>query len=343
MPLSILPELSSLFNDRSSAAQLDQVKTGDRLKARIVKISPSGRTVLQFPGFRAVSEKPVGRRVGEIVQFQVLPDAEDEGAKPAVNRASVWKPQPVPILRQGQTDVRFTRLLRLNALPDTAPPSASGKAAAAPLPQHGDQVASGRLLSGSPETATLKSFQIISKWFHRLREDRQVSGKMKTRLSSAREGQGGGRDTSVLKSPKPHGWSEPDRTDRAGESPPAIDIGSLHLGHRPIRMSVYDGNSGSRETLPQPMFKAVFLLDLETTGPVRTDIEMSADHIDVCFFVASQALRDRLARALPDLQDALSGFTARCFCQVAVSKQKISAFMREEGERQDNAGVAVKA
>jgi hypothetical protein len=342
MPFSILPELSSWFSDRSSAAQLDQVKTGDRLMARIVKMLPSGRTVLQFPGFRAVSAKPMGGQVGDIVHFEVLPDTENNAAQPAINRAFVGKTLPLPNPGQGPTGIRFTRPLRLNALPDTAPRSAPDKAAEALQPQPGAPMASASLPSGSPETASLKSFQIISKWFHRLKKDRPATGKMKTLASSAREGQGGARETSALRSPRPHGFLEPERTDRAaGEAPSAIDISSLLLGQRPVRMSVYDGNSGSRAAIPQPLMKAVFLLDLEATGAVRTDLKMSADNIDVCFFVESQAVRDCLARALPDLKTALSTHTANCFCQVVVSRQKILAFLQEGDERQDNAGVAV--
>lgn len=343
MQLSILPDPSSLVGDRSSHGRLDQVKTGDHIKARIVKISPTGRTVLQFAGFRAVSDRPVGERVGEIVHFEVLPDAESSRGKPAIDRSCVGRTHSLPNPRQGQTATRFTSPLRLNAVTDTPSPATSAKEAPSPQAQDGGQLANANLSSGSAETATLKSFQIISKWFHRLRKDRPVDGKMKAHPSSARDEQGGSLERSALKGTKSHERAEPERADRAGESTSAIDITSLHMGHRPVRLKIYDDHSGRREDIQQLSVKAVFLLDLDATGPVRTDINMRADHIDVRFFVASQKFRGHLARALPDLRAALSAISPRCSCQVAVSRQKISAFMREEDERADHSGLTIKA
>jgi flagellar hook-length control protein FliK len=96
-------------------------------------------------------------------------------------------------------------------------------------------------------------------------------------------------------------------------------------------MTLYTDISSHRADRQQPSLTAVFLLNLDHIGPIRTDMTMSQDRITVGFSVVNEDCRARFAKAMPVLNEALSPLGMHCTCQVVVSEQKIKEFLNEDG------------
>jgi hypothetical protein len=105
----------------------------------------------------------------------------------------------------------------------------------------------------------------------------------------------------------------------------------FYLGKSPVKMTLYKDASGHPADRQRPSLTAVFLLDLDHIGPIRTDISMSQDRIAVGFSVANEECRARFAKAMPALTEALSPLGMHCTCQVVVSEEKINDFLHEDG------------
>lgn len=119
------------------------------------------------------------------------------------------------------------------------------------------------------------------------------------------------------------------RKDRPRETSESTGLSTFQLDGRPMMMKLQWGPSGVKGNASERQVTAVFLLDLEQDGPVRVDVKLVRRHLQVGFFVANEAIRDRMMAALPDLSATLSPLTTHRYCFVEVSPAKIQEFFAE--------------
>jgi len=343
MQFSILDDHLSAHADQSKSVDLTQFKVGDRIEARILQIASSGRTVLQFSGFRAVVDRLAGGREGDVIQFEVLPDE-----KPASGIDQTRGPSTAPLKAsdgiRGQNDGQpNSKVVRLNALPGAVASRANGKETSILTPKPVSQAPPFTLATFTQAALPGQSFEIVSNWFRRFVKNHQLLWRAGETKSPTTDKQGLIRELSQTKTAERPGMFESERVDRPRESNSVAGYNAFHLGNWPVKMKIYGRPAEKRTDTHRSLLKAVFLLNLEHTGTVRADIQMGENHIKADFFVESEDCRAKFAAALPELKTILSPLAKHCCCQVTVSPPKIHNFLQEEGDFTENPRFDIRA
>jgi hypothetical protein len=336
MQLSILEDTRSAPADQRRSIDISQFKAGDRLEARIVQIASSGRTVLQFSEFRAVVDRLVGGREGDVIQFEVLPDEKPTSRNEHGHRA-ITKQLNTPTGTRGSNGGQLnSKIVRLNTLPETGVrrPNAKGPPLSAPKPI--SQAPPFTISTATQTTLSTHAIEIVSTWFRRFRKDRQFLERFGKGRSPALNKSEFAKEELPAKPTERSRMFESERVDRPRASQTVVGYNEFHLGNWPVRMKIYGKPPGNHADKHRLFLKAVFLLNLEHTGAVRTDIQMGENQIRVGFFVESENSRANFEKALPELTAALSPLGKHCYCHVTVSPPKIHEFLKkDEGPLED--------
>jgi hypothetical protein len=302
-----------------------------RLEARIIDISSSGRTMLQFSGFKAVAEKPIGGRVGDRFLFAILPREEgtrgrQPAAKPTGNVSPPHGGTPGQNARPGHI-----RIVLLKSLPraETRP---NGLIRGAPQASKTVAPSASGILPGFyPDALPGQSIQILGAWIKKLQKTLQRSAPTFKHQRSMQPKAESFRESPASKPTASTGRPESKPANRKGAWPVTVDLGRFYLEGQPVKVALNWITAEERENTYRPTINAIFLLELEFVGPVRVDIQMTETQIGVDFFVGSEKCRERLAEALPALRFALAPLVGESRCHVDVSIQKIIDFMQETG------------
>lgn len=343
MQLSILDDTLKAPADQRKGVDLTQFKAGDRLEARIVQIASSGRTVLQFAGFRAVVDRLTGGREGDVMQFEVLPDEKAASEVNQIRRPSTaiaTKALGTPGQNGGPQN---GKVVRLNALPEAGASRGYAKEISLLTSKSVSQTPPFTLSTATQAALPAHAFEIVSTWFRRFRKSYQHPSRVVDARSPTLDKPELTKGLSQAKSAERAGMFESERADRPRESHTLPDYTSFHLGNWPVKMKIYGRPPGRRTDTDRFFFKAIFFLNMEHTGAVRTDIQMGENQIKVGFFVESEDCRAIFAAALPELSAALSPLAKHCYCQVTVSPPKIHDFLQEEGGFPENARFDIRA
>ena len=338
MQFAILKEPLAIPNRQQiKNIDLSRLKIGDRLEARIIDIRPSGRTILQFDSFKAVSVKISGGRIGDILWFEVSP-MEDKAGSPSPSPlkstpSDLPRPPEAYAKRANKGAGRCARLQSLSLKPVLS--SGVMKTDSLPLSKAVSQTFPLSLSVPIQETGTAQAFQMISSWLRRLKSQHS---------STRRSGQGpmqamakaGILNDSVppASHDRPGSVARPERADPMNEEPSDLHFGTVYLGHSPVKIKVKGFPTSHHKDSAPPIFKAVFCLALENTGPVRADIQIGLERIEVFFYVENEDCRSRFVEALPGLIAALSPLSKHCCSQVKVSPSRIQEFINEGVETQ---------
>jgi hypothetical protein len=332
MSLSILPDPLGTIVDQRNSFNPAHLKAGTILKANIVQQELSGKTVLQFSGFRAVVDHLPGGREGDVLLFEVLPE-EENGSRHSTSR----KPSDVLSIKipgtRGQTSApQSIKILRSHVLSEAGQRQVGPEAKSIVLPEPVTQSFSFTLPAATGTPLSTDAFQLVAKWLRRFQKSRhplQRSGE--TRTPPGLDNRNVFRESSSTPAIERPERPATDRPLHLREMYAAAGPSGFYLGKSPVKMTLYKDASGQPADRQRPSLTAVFLLDLDHIGPIRTDITMSQDRIAVGFSVANEECRVRFAKAMPALTEALSPLGMHCTCQVAVSEQKINDFLHEDG------------
>ena len=332
MRISILGETLSAAERHPSNAGVAHLKAGDLLQARVVDIMASGKAVFQFEGFRAVAERPLGVQVGDVWQFEVVPDAGAQAEQQLSNRSSAplmrtpWGTGPPDSLPQGGKFLRLTSLSGKQAAfePSEATPTTSIRTA--------PPVAVATATTAASGCPIIQPVQILSTWLQQIRmgarpskgeqatdadtKPRKVYGLTQEQVPSRL------LDRLELTDHKPH--------DRSGEAWDYLLSSRFQLGRWPVKLKLYRQDSGRGGGGAQSLLAAVFLLNLEHNGAVRVDIKMGDAHLHVGFLVEDEHVRRQFEEALPILVNALASFTTQCYCRVDVDPAMIQDISKAE-------------
>ena len=178
------------------------------------------------------------------------------------------------------------------------------------------------------------SMGILTKWLQRLLKNGAPL------LRSDKPTHSGGH--SSLKTIKNPGMTEMVRGEHPAEQSQSVAITGLHINDRPVRFSIYPDKPGNPKNKRIPVLRAVFLVKLDKTGAVRTDIRMEAERIAVGFYVENEWCRRYFAEALPDLARGLSDLVRTCSFSVTVSPRKILAFEQEDQGKTPSERVSIQ-
>lgn len=331
MPLSISDDTLTAPPDQRKNVDLTQFKAGDRLEARILQMTSSGRTVLQFSGFRAVVDMFAGGQKGDVILFEVLPDEKpasgiDQIRKPSTTLSNVSSGTHGP--KGGQ---QYSRVVRLNVLLGVGAPRGNAKEIALLTSKPISQAPPFTLTTVTQAALPAHSFEILSTWFRQLQKKGQRPWRTEETRPSILNKPDLSKRLAQTKSTERPGMFEAERVDRPRESHTVADYTAFHLGNWPVKMKIYGLPPGNPTDKHQIAFKAIFLLNLEHTGAVRADIQMGENLINVEFFVESEDCRINFSEALPELTTTLSPLAKHCYCHVSVSPPKIHEFLQEEG------------
>ena len=332
MPLSILPDPPGPPVDQRNSFNPAHLKAGTILKAHIVQQEPSGQTVLQFSSFRAVVDHLPGGREGDVLLFEVLPEEENGSRHSTLRKPSdIWSIK-IPGTRGQTTALQSIKILRLHGLPETGLPQVGGETKSIVLPETVTQSFPLTLPAATGTLLSTDAFQLVTKWLRRFQKSRHLPQRSgETRPPPGLDNHNMSRESSSTPAIERPEKPATDRSPHLREIYAAAGQSGFYLGKSPVKMTLYKDASGHPADRQQPSLTAVFLLDLDHIGPIRTDINMSQDRIAVGFSVANEECRARFAQAMPVLTEALSPLGMHCTCQVVVSKEKINDFLYKDG------------
>jgi len=330
MQLSILDNTLKAPVDQHMGVDLTQFKAGDRLEARIVQIAFSGRTVLQFPGFRAVVDRLTGAREGDVVQFEVLPDDKTASGQDQVRRPSTAIATKSLGTRGQNEGPQNNKIVRLTALPEAGAARGNGKEITILTSKPVSQAPPFILSTATQATLPAHAFKIVSTWFQRFKKSRQIPSRVGDARPPTVDKPELAKELSQAKTAERQEMFGPERADRSRTSHTLSGHSVFRLGDWPVKMKIYGRPPGRPPDIDRVFFIAVFMLNMEHTGAIRTDIQMGENQINVAFFVESEDCRSKFAAVLPELRAALSPIAKYCCCRVTVSPTKIHDFLREE-------------
>lgn len=118
---------------------------------------------------------------------------------------------------------------------------------------------------------------------------------------------------------------------RFGEKDPMLVI-THHFyvedQRQPVKLRIYYPKKGRKEK-GAGLNRLAMLLNMDRLGPVRIDMVMLGDSLEVGFFVQSETVRRTLESAVDQVKDGLSKVYDRVRIVTRISEQKIAQFDRE--------------
>jgi hypothetical protein len=103
---------------------------------------------------------------------------------------------------------------------------------------------------------------------------------------------------------------------------------------KPVKLRVYYPKKG-RKDQGAGLNRIAMLLNMDRLGPVRIDMVMFGDSLEVRFFVQSETVRRTLVSAADQVKDALSKVYKQVQIVTRISEQKIAQFDREPSSGSD--------
>jgi hypothetical protein len=109
----------------------------------------------------------------------------------------------------------------------------------------------------------------------------------------------------------------------------------------PLKLKVYYPKK-RRHGQTSGRCRLAMLLDMDRLGPVRIDLAVFEDALDICFFVRSEPVRQKLESACDPLIAELKGSFGRVQIAVRVSRQKIDRFEGDDHSRSGTGWIDIQ-
>ena len=331
MRISIRGETPSSVAGSRSEAGGRYLPAGELLRARIVDILASGKTVFQFDGFRAVAENPLGGRVGQVWLFEVVPDVNGQNGCSQRRHTSNNATQPTGGSRDCNAALESSKNLRLIPLFVKHAVSESCKTAPAALLR---TASPGNAISFTPlplSNSLAQPVQILTTWLQQVRD--AMSWPVSIGAKSDRKRwplQTEARQPTPSRSMDHLDQTGSKKIEHLGETWNAILSCGFQLDRGRVKLNLYGRSYRNNENASSGFLRAVFLLNLAERGAVRVDITMGNEHIEASILVEDEDTRRRFAEDLSVLTNTLSSFAKRCYCRVDVDPARIRAGCEEE-------------
>lgn len=119
---------------------------------------------------------------------------------------------------------------------------------------------------------------------------------------------------------------------RFGDSDPTLAVTHqfyVEDQRQPVKLRVYYKKKGRKDRGAGPI-RLAMLLSMDRLGPVRIDLAVFGDSLEVGFFVQSETTRRILASAAGQVTDALGKVYDRVQVVTRISEQRIAQFDRED-------------
>jgi hypothetical protein len=289
----------------------------------------------------------MGGHVGDVWQFEVAPEADTRPAYQQPQRAASRLAQLSIGPRISESALQNVEYLRLTPLSGEQNDPAPIKTALPTSPGRSGTSSSGATMTttgATPNSPITQPVQILSTWFqqmcHVLARPGRMIGKTNADL---RKLQTLKQESEQSRLPDRLETTDSKKIDRSGEAWDHVLSGDFQLGQQKIKMLIYGRSPGRAGDETGHFLTAVFLLDLEDSGAVRVDIKMASEHIQVVFFVEDENVRRRFLEELPELSNALSALTKRCYCRVDVSPDLVQDASHMENPPLEPMGLDIRA
>lgn len=109
----------------------------------------------------------------------------------------------------------------------------------------------------------------------------------------------------------------------------------------PLKLKVYYPKKRGQGQ-PSGRCRLAMLLDLDRLGPVRIDMAVFEDALDICFFVRSEPVRQKLESACDPLIAELKGSFGRVHIAARVSHRKIDRFEGDDPSRSGKGWIDIQ-
>lgn len=119
---------------------------------------------------------------------------------------------------------------------------------------------------------------------------------------------------------------------RFGDSDPMLVVTHqfyVEDQRQPVKLRVYYKKKGRKDRGAGPN-RLAMLLNMDRLGPVRIDLAVFGDSLEVIFFVQSETTRQILASAAGQVKDVLGKVYDRVQVVTRISEQRIAQFDRED-------------
>lgn len=315
-PLEILPQTTLRTIGPQATSQLAQLSPGDRIEARVLGFSATGKTLLRVGETKIIADQYLGAKPGDVLRLEV-------------QRA------PQPMTLPGRTRLWFTVRRFETSQPTQALSGLKASAESFPaLKGRGPHFISTDVfrsralvprIDGTPSALTeFSAARLLAPTA--LINNKRIQSFRKRVLRRA-------ANTAVTR--KMHAFREvpPQQTNAAKAAPRQMAMESREpmtpleytadFGFDPLRednaavkIKIKPGKGARRTTDHEGALRASLLLDLENTGAIEVNLTMGEDQIWVEFITATPQMRQEIEAERGDVYAALATLVKKVNLQV---------------------------
>ncbi len=298
---------------------LNRLAPGDVIHARILSVSPEGRTRLQIGSAQVTANQHLGGKPGDILLFEVQPRPSAGGFD-----GQAKSPLLIRMLEGGRQATYLPGGISSTQTGQTQTGSSGRPAVATPSPPMPGGTQSN---SQNPVLMALTATRLLGPLSSP--NPRAIDKNRRQRATSAL------RSTTLDQPSSPPQTSCEKRTDAGtnaanrlkadlGEGAAPSDYASGFL----IEAAGEEYRSAyirlqSRKAIralygPGDVLTAALMLDLEKTGPLEVEVQMVEDQIWVKFKVATDTVRKDVQAGLREMHTSLKDLAEKVYCRVQV-------------------------
>ena len=317
--LEIWPHIACVSTGAQKPFHLSRLVPGDVIQARIISVSPEGRTRLQIGSSHVTANQSLGGKPGDILYFEVQPrlptgELEGQGKSPllirmlAGSRRVDKRPSGGSSGKSGQLPTESSGRVAVAA---NSPPTVGGAQSNAQNPVLLALTAT-RLLGpiASHKAGTLDKCR------------RQIAtSALRTKLLDHHPAS----QTSCGKRPEASTANRTQKDLREGTA--SSDYASAFLieaageEYRSAYIRLHTQKAICSSDGRGDVMTASLMLDLDKTGPLEVAIQMAEDQIWVKFKVATEKVRKDIQARLGEMHTALKDLADKVYCRVQVDPE----------------------
>ncbi len=307
------------FSDGVQAARL---VPGDVVRGRILHVSADGQTTLQIGPHKVASNRPLGGRAGDILLFEVLPSGSKrvDGAtssEPLVVRF-LESARPVP-QASGRTIPEKASAGHLASSGRTA-----ARAALAPIPVENQASVPGPVPLVVSALQMVETLRVLGrKWIQRSRHrlapaDRRESDLARREPQLRADSRATVNDRATITNEK----TLPRASDCCDEYAAGFKLAADRDQGGKALIKLQAPRTGKSRREGDGTFAAWLGLDLENTGSIEVDVQMSTHCIRVRFRTDNEDTGDAIRSETGRIRTALKHLAPEVYCKVQVDKER---------------------
>ncbi len=320
--LEICPYTTFGPTGAQNAFGLTRLAPGDVIQARILSVSPEGRTHLQIGASQFSTNQPLGGKPGDILFFEVqprLPAGEIPG--------QVKSPILIRLLAGSRQANKLPGEMS-SATPGQAPTGSSARpAVAAPL-----QSMTGGSQSNSQNPVML-ALTAMQRQGRSSSPNARFSDKDRRRSATSVRRSNALDPSSAVTQTSSHkradagagAANKPNADFREAAAPPDYASGFLIEAageeYRSAHIRMHSRKAIRTAGGQGDFLSAALMLDLEKTGPLEVEVQMLEDQIWVKFSVATETVRKEVQARLGEMHAALKDLAEKVYCRVQVDPE----------------------